>query len=139
MSSERGSVTVWLLALAMVVLAVGGIAVDLWRGLAAYRQLTAIVDAGAVAAGSGIDEEAWRFQGILRLDPARVEERVAAAVAAQRHRLDLAVTVTTATDGSSAEVTGSTSVRLTLLGLLVADDLDLAATAAAVPTLVPSG
>lgn len=137
MRSERGSVTLWMVGLVMVVLAVGGVALDLWRGLAAYRQLTSIVDAAAVAAGSGIDEETWRFEGRLELDPARVEERVRGSVAAQDHGLDLVVTVSTAGDGSTAEVRGSTTVGLTLLAILVDGDLDLSATASAVPTLVP--
>ena len=74
--SERGSITLWMLGMVMVVFTVGGLAIDLWRGLAAHRQVAGIVDSAAVAVGSAIDEDAWRAQGILVLDPDRVRRRV---------------------------------------------------------------
>ena len=134
--SERGSISLWMVGMVMVVFAVGGIAIDLWRGLASHRQVAAIVDAAAVAAGSGIDEEAWRLGGDLRLDPAHVEERVATAVAAQGSP-SVSVSVLTAGDGSSATVAGSAIVDLTLLGLIVDDGFEVSAVATAMPVLSP--
>lgn len=137
MRSERGSVTLWMVGLVMIIFAVGGIAIDLWRGLAAHRYVAAVVDAAAVAAGSGIDEDRWRATGELALDPARVEARVATSVAAQSGGPELGYSVTTAPDGSQATITATTTVELTLLALLADGGLDVAATATASPTLSP--
>lgn len=49
----------------------------------------------------------------------------------------LAVSVVTMGDGSAATVTGSTTVELTLLGLIVEGGLEVAAAATASPTLSP--
>ena len=133
---ERGSITLWMVGMVMVVFVVGGIAIDLWRGLAAHRQVAAIVDSAAVAAGSGIDEIAWRDQGLLRLDPGHVDERVAASVSAQDTEL-IVVAVVTAADGSSATVTGSTTVDLTLLAIVVDGAFEVSASATASPFLSP--
>lgn len=129
--------TLWMVGLMMVVMAVGGIAVDLWRGLAAHRQLASLVDAAAVAAGSGIDQERWRFEGELALDPAAVAVRVQTSIDAQSGELPLSVDVITAPDGAEATVTALTTVELTLLGLLVDGDLEIAARATAAPALSP--
>lgn len=134
--SERGSISLWMVGMVMVVFLVGGIAIDLWRGLAAHRQVASIVDAAAVAAGSGIDELAWRTTGDLRLDPAHVEQRVSVAVAAQAAP-KVAVSVVTAGDGLSATVSGWTTVDLTLLGLIATDALEVSATATAAPAVSP--
>jgi len=137
MSGERGSVTLWMVGMVAVVMAVGGIAVDLWRGLSAHRELASLVDAAAVAAGSGIDEGSWRLEGKLALDPVAVSDRVSAAVAAQSPAAGVTVSVETSPDGSEATVAGASSVELTLLGLLVDGDLDLSARATVSPTLSP--
>lgn len=133
---ERGSITLWMVGMVMVVFVVGGIAVDLWRGLAAHRQVAAVVDSAAIAAGSGIDEALWRDGGTLRLDPDHVAERVTVSVSAQDME-GIVVSVSTAGDGSSATVTGSTTVDLTLLGIVVEGVFDVSATATASPTLSP--
>lgn len=137
MSGERGSITLWMVGLVMVVLAVGGIAVDLWRGLAAHRQLATAVDAAAIAAASGIDENSWRLDGELVLDPGRVEERVAQVMLAQEAAIPMAWEVSTAADGSEATVVASTTVELTLLRLLTEGTLDLTAEATAEPVVSP--
>lgn len=136
MKSERGSITFWMVGMVMVVFLVGGIAIDLWRGLAAHRRVAAVVDAAAIAAGSGIDEEAWRSEGVLRLDSGRVNERVAMSVGAQADA-GVVVTVETLADGASATVTGSTVVELTLLRLVVSEGFEVSARATASPALSP--
>lgn len=134
---ERGSITLWMLGLVLVILLVGGIGVDLWRGLAAHRRVAAVVDAAAVAAGSGIDEELWRRAGELALDPDAVEARVAAAVAAQPDSSEVAVTVEVAPDGAGATVTGAAFVDLTLLRLVSTEVVRAEAVAVASPVLSP--
>lgn len=135
--SERGSITLWMVGLVMVIFAVGGIALDLWRGLSAHRFVASTVDAAAVAAGSGIDESRWRRDGSLALDPDRVEERVSAAVGAQPSGPVLEYSVVTAPDGSEATIEAGTTVNLTLLAVLVDGDLEVSARATAEPTLSP--
>ena len=68
---ERGTVTLWVLGLCICVLFLGGIGVDLWRGIAARRDLAALADAVATAAANGVDEGALR-DGVVALDPERV-------------------------------------------------------------------
>lgn len=135
--SERGSITLWMVGLVMVVFAVGGIALDLWRGLSAHRFVASTVDAAAVAAGSGIDEGRWRRDGSLILDPVQVAERVSAAVAAQTSGPVLDYSVVTAPDGSEATIEAGTTVNLTLLAVLVDGELEVSARATAEPTLSP--
>lgn len=132
---ERGSITLWMVGLVMVVFAIGGVAIDLWRGLAAHRQVAAVVDSAAIAAGSGIDEEWWRASGELRLDAVRVADQVAAVGAESDSSVELTVTVIP--DGSSASVAGATAVDLTLLGLFTDGELEISARASAVPVLSP--
>lgn len=133
--NERGSITLWMVGLVMVVFAMGGIALDLWRGLSAHRLVASTVDAAAVAAGSAIDEDRWRLDGTLALDPVQVHESVAEAVGAQTSGLTLRYSVVTAPDGSEATIEAGTTVSLTLLGVLVDGDLDVSARATAEPTL----
>ncbi|MFP3914155.1 MAG: pilus assembly protein TadG-related protein [Actinomycetota bacterium] len=137
MTSERGSITLWMVGLVMVVLAVGGIAVDLWRGLAAHRHVASVADAAAVAAGAAISEERWRSQGALVLDRRRVADAVAEAAAAQTGGPEVSYRVEVAPDGSTATIETAATVDLTLLGLLADAGLDVAATATAAPTLEP--
>lgn len=136
MKDERGSVTLWMVGLVMVVFVVGGIALDLWRGLAAYRFVSSLVDSAAVAAGSGIDETAWRTEGQLVLDPDRVRARVEDAIVAQAG-VPVHHDVFTAADGAEATVTAWTSVDLTLLRLVTAGPIEVSARATVVPTLSP--
>lgn len=136
MNGERGSVTLWMVGLVMVVLVVGGIAIDLWRGLIAYQHLSSLVDSVAVAAGSGIDESVWRLEGRLVLDPERVQSRVSEAITAQTG-LPVAYDVDIPADRSEATVRAWTSVDLTLLRLVSAGPLEVSARATVTPLLSP--
>jgi len=70
LNRDRGSITIWVLGLVILVMALGGLSLDLWRGLGARKAVAAVADAAAVAGASGIDEAAWRA-GQLQLDEAR--------------------------------------------------------------------
>jgi hypothetical protein len=133
-NGERGSITLWMVGMVMIVFAVGGIAIDLWRGVAAHRHVASVVDSAAVAAGSGIDEQRWRVDGVLILDADRVREQVATAGAAHA---GVFLEVTTAADGSEATVTGRTALELTLLGLLADGAIEVSARATVSPVLSP--
>lgn len=135
---DRGSVTIWMLGLSLLLLLFGGLALDFWRGLALQRELAAVADSAAIAAGSGIDEEAYRAVGAVLLDPTRARNLAFASVDAQQVELiDVAVTVSEA--GSSVTVTLVAVLELGLLGVLVQEDdpLTVRATATASPLLVP--
>lgn len=83
MRGERGSVTIWILALSMVLMVLGGLSIDLWRVLAERRLLAATADAAAVAAVSAIDLSLYRDPTVIptavdepvRLDPVAAEQR----------------------------------------------------------------
>lgn len=83
MRGERGSVTIWILALSMVLMVLGGLSIDLWRVLAERRLLAATADAAAVAAVSAIDLSLYRDPAAVptavdqsvRLDPVLAEQR----------------------------------------------------------------
>ncbi len=138
MKDDRGSVTIWVLGLTVVILGFGGIALDFWRALATQRELAAIADAASVAAASGIDEEAYRVTGEIRLDEARATDLGLASIDSQHVQLD-SIVIEVAADGSSVEVALVDDVVLGLLGLFVSDDapLTVRATSSAVPVLIP--
>ncbi len=58
---ETGSTTLWILALGMCLMLLGGISVDLWRILAERRELAALADAAGAAAVSAISLDAYRY------------------------------------------------------------------------------
>lgn len=68
-ADESGSITLWLLGLAVAVLFVGGIGLDLWRIAAERRELAGVVDGAALVGASVLDETAFRATGAVQLDP----------------------------------------------------------------------
>ena len=80
---EAGWTTVWVLGLSMLLLSVGGISLDLWRAFAERRTITALADAASVAGASGLDENALRSTGTLRLDPRSARQLAQRSLAAQ--------------------------------------------------------
>lgn len=138
MSDDRGSVTIWMLGLSLLLLLFGGLALDFWRGLALQRELAAVADSAAIAAGSGIDEVLYRSSSAVLLDPQRASTLASASVASQD--VDLVdMTVVVSADRSSVTVTVSAAVDLGLLGVFVdeSDPLLVKASATARPLAVP--
>jgi len=118
---ERGSVTLWILGLGVMMLFLGGIAVDLWRAFGERRALAAAVDAAAVAGASGIDTDYFRATNQLRLDPGLAHELARQSLGSQpllRPVLEWRV------DATPAEVTVSATseVRFTLLAILAREE-----------------
>ena len=72
MRDERGTALLWVLGLCVAVLFLGGLGLDLWRGIAVRRELSAMADSAATAAANGVDEERLRAGEVI-LDPLRVE------------------------------------------------------------------
>lgn len=80
---ERGSVTLWLLGLAVMLLPLGGLALDLGRAFSERRALAAAADAAAVAGAGALDVERYRADGTVVLDPAAAEARARRSLAGQ--------------------------------------------------------
>lgn len=113
--SERGTVTLWLLGLALGALLLGGLALDLARAVAARQALASAADAAALAGAGGLDEERYRRDGVLALDPERAATRARRAFAADAPpgaRLDVEV------DGTAVRVEATGAVDLTVLRLV---------------------
>lgn len=115
MSEDRGSVTLWILGLVLMILALGGLSLDLWRGIAVRRGVAAVADAAAVAGANGIDEEAYRT-GTLRLDPTRAEALAVRAIRSEPHSEDLRWDLWVSADRITVRI--ETGVDLTLLRIL---------------------
>jgi len=138
MTGDRGSMTIWMLGLSVLVLVFGGLAIDFWRALALQRELSAVADSAAIAAASGIDEVRYRESGEVMLDPGRARALGVASIAEQE--LDpLSYEVATDGAGLSVSVVVVDTVELGLLGLLVdqTEPLIVRAEATASPRLLP--
>lgn len=135
---DRGSVTIWMLGLSLLLLLFGGLALDFWRGLALQRELAAVADSAAIAGAAGIDIDRYRQTGSVLLDPQAVHELASLSVAAQDAEVR-GVTVSTDAAGESVTVTVQGVVELGLLGVFVdqSQPLLVRATATAVPRLRP--
>ena len=136
MRSDRGSVTIWVLGLSMLLLVFGGLALDYWRALALQRELASVADSAAIAGASGIDEEIYRSSGEVVLDSRRARGLVLAAVEWQDVEV---VAADVAVEPDVVTVTLAAEVDLGLLGVFVGNDTPLLVrgTASATPVLIP--
>jgi len=136
MRDERGTATLWVLGLCVALLFLGGLAVDLWRGIATRRELSAMADAVATASANGVDEGALR-QGVVQLDPARARA-IADETLARDGRVAGLRAVEVVVAGDEVAVTLEDEVPFSLLGIFVhGDPFTVRATATAHPELRP--
>lgn len=133
---ERGSITIWMLGLSLLLLLFGGLALDYWRALALQRELASVADSAAIAAASGIDEDTYRRTGEIVLDPARSIALAEESVSWQGVGLGSSMVDV---EPASVTVTLTAEVELGLLGIFIDDDrpLTVTATATAEPVLIP--
>jgi len=138
MRDDRGSTTIWMLGLSLLLLLFGGLALDYWRALAFQRELAAVADSAAIAGASGISEVHYRATGEILLDPARADGLARESIAFQGMDLTL-VEVLVSADGTTVSVAVQGAVELGLLGVFIRDDdpLTVTATASASPRRVP--
>lgn len=128
----RGTVTLWILGLCISLMFLGGLSVDLWRAVAARRELSSMADTAATAAANGVDVEALRA-GTLRLDPVRARAIARASLdenapAGALDAIDVEVV------GNRVTVTLRDHVNFSLLGLFMGGrHFDIQVHAAAVP------
>ena len=138
MKGDRGSVTIWMLGLSLLLLLFGGLAVDFWRALALQRELAAVADSAAVAAASGIDEGHYRLTGEVVLERDRARALADLSIGSQSLDLDT-VEVQLSTDLLAVTVTVVDDIDLGLLGVFVdqAEPLTIQAASTATPRFVP--
>ena len=129
---ERGTITLWLLGLCLMLFALGGISVDLWRSFSARRALGAGADAAALAGASAIDERRYRAAGVITLVPAVAEDRARTSLQQQFDRSALRASEVRATE-SSVTVVVRGEVSFSLLGLFGRGDFDIEVAATAIP------
>jgi len=133
---ERGTTTLWVLGLCMIVLFLGGLSLDLWRVITVRRSLVAMADAGATAGADGLDPKALRRNEIA-LDPVIARADAESALRAQSgwptvEAADVAVTP------GQVTVTLQAHVSFTLLGIFVhGDPVTVRAAASAQPQVEP--
>ena len=134
---ERGTVTLWVLGLCVVVFFLGGLGLDLWRGLATRRELSAMADSVATAAANGIDEQALRTNGSVRLDLERVRA-IANETLARDDRASSLRAVSLQVVGDQVVVTLEDEVPFSLLGVFVhGEPFTIRVTATASPEARP--
>jgi hypothetical protein len=135
---ERGTVTLWVLGLCLCVLFLGGLSLDLWRGIALRRELQSMADASAIAGADGLDEPSLRDGG-ARLDPDRVRAFAHDALAAQSGAAnvdDADIVFDPATNRVGIRLRGH--VHVSLLGVFLGGRrFDVAVSATAEPRRVP--
>jgi Flp pilus assembly protein TadG len=130
---ESGTITLWLLGLCLLLFALGGVSLDLWRGFSARRSLSTAADAAALAGASAIDEEAYRRSGVVQLDPALAESRAREHLARQADAEGLGAVVVRA-DRETVTVEVHGEIGFTLLGVVDPDGhLAVRVTASATP------
>jgi uncharacterized membrane protein len=129
---DRGQIVLWLLGLCVMLLFVGGISLDLWRVFSERRALAGIADAASIAGASGIDEQIFRDENLVVLDPTLAQQRALAAIGAQTDigslRPPLGVSATT--EEIVVELGGE--VPLTLMRVLMPDTPNLSISVRAV-------
>lgn len=113
MSDDRGSVTIWMLGLVLILLGVGGIVLDLWRVLDAKHRVELMADAAALAGAAELDEDRYRSVGAVELDEGAASARARSVLPA-----DVGPTWVTASP-STIRVVVEERVELSLLELLL--------------------
>ena len=132
LAAERGTVTLWLLGMCLMLFALGGISVDLWRSFSSRRAMASGADAAALAGASAVDEARYRASGVVSLVPATAETRARASLTRQFDQGAARGAEVHATDESVTVVVRGT-VRFTLLGLFGHGDFDVEVAATATP------
>lgn len=133
---ERGTITLWILGCCLMMFALGGISLDLWRAFSERRALAAAADAAALSGASAIDESRYRTSAELVLQP---ETAAARARSSLREQLDTASMrdVDISTGPGSVTVVVHGTVRFSLLRVLGDGAFDVNVASTAVPRRSP--
>jgi hypothetical protein len=130
-ADERGYATVFVLGLALVAIAVSGVAIDGTRAFLLRRSLQNAADSAALAAASEIDRAAYYSSGgtEVQIDPPAARARAAEWLG--RRGVDAAAVVQA--DGEGVRVTLRGSVETTFLRVLGVGSVPVAADSTARP------
>jgi len=120
--NERGSITFWVLGLAIAVLFLGGLSVDLWRVMSERRELAAVADSAAAAGASALDVDHWRTAGEVRLLDDGAVDLAGRVIAQHGVATELSEPVGVSVSGDSVQITLTREVDLTLLRILMLGD-----------------
>jgi Flp pilus assembly protein TadG len=129
---SAGTVVLWLLGVCLLLFALGGISLDLWRAFSERRALAATADAAALAGASALDETRYRTANELVLDPAHAEAQARASIERQVDRAALR-SFDVRADPEAVTVVVHGDVGFTLLGLLSRGGFAIEVTATATP------
>lgn len=134
---ERGTITLWILGLCLMLFLLGGISLDLWRAFSDRRSLASAADAAAVAGGTALDVDVYRHDGVVQLLPALAKTRAEASL---RDQLDTSALtdVGVIADTQTVTVTVHGTTHFSLLQLLPgAHDFSITVHASARPQASP--
>lgn len=135
-NDERGFFTIWTLGVCVMLMAIGGVSLDLWRGFTERRELAAITDSAAIAGASQLDLAEFKATGELKLDPTLAQQ--AALDYLQRQAATDHITFTnppvvTVTD-DEINIKADTRIQLTLMKIFrPGGTLDVTTHSAATP------
>jgi uncharacterized membrane protein len=121
-----------MLGCCLLVLALGGLSLDLWRAFSERRAAASTADAAALAAASAIDEDRYRSTAAVVLVPELAQARAQASLHAQLDIASVRSTQITIAD-DRASVTVRAHVDFTLLRLLGTGGFDVVVTSTAAP------
>ena len=131
--AEAGTITLWMLGISLLLFALGGMSLDLWRAFSERRSLAATADAAALAGASAIDEDRYRTSGAVELIPSLAESRAREHISRQLDRRALR-RVSVHADAEAVTVVGHGEVGFTLLGVLAPrGDFEIEVTSTATP------
>lgn len=130
---DRGSVAAWMAIVPVLVVLLGGIAVDLWAALSVHTRLAALADDAAAAGATALDEGALRG-GAAVLAEAAAHGRAVEAVRAHPDAA-LVTDVVASADATRVTVVVTGAADLSLLSIVGIDAIPLTVEGAATPTL----
>jgi hypothetical protein len=114
---ERGTITLWVLGLCVALMFLGGLSLDLWRAVAARRQLSAMADSSATAGANGVDVDQLRA-GTVRVAPDRARALALDALDRYPHARSVDA-ASVEVDGNRVTVTLRDHVDFSLLGIFL--------------------
>jgi Flp pilus assembly protein TadG len=133
---ERGLASLWLLVLMPIMLMLGGLAIDIWRGYSEWRAMAEMAESGARAGANGIDLELFDLTSEVQLDPAQARALAIANLQSQSPNETQYVTfsgVRSDVETVTVEIRGV--VPITLLGIVGVTDLNIAVSSEAEPRI----
>ncbi len=137
---ERGTITLWMLGLGLLLLTLGGLSLDLWRLIGERRELVVMADAAAVASVNGVDESVFRQSGEVVLDGSEARALAERSLAAQPLGDDVILRpdwFVIEADGVTVVVTLRREVEFTLLRMAGAEPVEIGAAGEAAALLQP--